>query len=133
MMEKAVSHCDIINIHTLINLGASYNTVITPIGNSITPSRNASGRTVILSCFIADVYLGVVTLVELVVCLLIHNCVVCLYRRDKQVYDIDSLAMLMSCLLSNNIARLVDWCIPPWRTSHRGKHNRHTHSAEELV
>ena len=132
-MEKDDSHCAIINIHALINLCAPYNTDITPIGSSITPNRNRGVRTVILSYFIADVYLGVVALVELVVGMLIHNCVVCLYRRDKQMYDIDSLTMLMSCLLSNNIARLVDGRLVLWRTSNGGKHNSHTHSAEELV
>ena len=54
-MEKFVSNCEIINIHALASFGAPYNTVITPIGSSITPSRNGSVRTVILSYFIADV------------------------------------------------------------------------------
>ena len=65
-MERNIRNCEIINIHALINLGAPYNTVITPIGSSITPNRNRDVRMCILSYFIADVYLGVVTIVELV-------------------------------------------------------------------
>ena len=54
-MEKNISNCDIINIHALASFGAPYNTVITPIGSSITLKRNRSVRMVILSYFIADV------------------------------------------------------------------------------